>query len=159
MPRFDIQIRSEAGKIRYPLARLKKSAEKILRILKLKKGSLSVLLLNDAQIRRVNKKHLKHDYATDVISFDETGDIVISLQTAKRMAKEVETSFDYEVHLYLCHGILHLMGYDDHAPKNRAKMWRKQEEILNLVIARSPKGATKQSRIKSEIASPLWGSQ
>ena len=157
--RFDIRIRSEAKKIRYPLSRLKKTAGKILKILGWKKSGLSILLLNDAGIRKLNRKYLNHDRPTDVIAFGTIsksarfnsligirrtnpallemvpllGDIAISLETARRMAKELKTSLDYEIHLYLCHGILHLMGYDDHKPKDRAKMWAKQERILKKI--------------------------
>lgn len=132
MPRlnFDIQVRSEAKKIRYPLSRLKKSAGKILKILGRKKAGLSILLLNDAGIRKLNRKYLKHDRPTDVIAFGETGDIAISLETAKRMAGAFKTSLDYEVHLYLCHGILHLMGYRDDKPGPQKKMWAKQSQVL-----------------------------
>ncbi|MBI3314303.1 MAG: rRNA maturation RNase YbeY [Candidatus Omnitrophica bacterium] len=114
-----------------------------------KKAGVSILLTHDAGIRKLNRKYLKHDRATDVIAFGNPkgarplgarlpgpfclGDIAISLETAKRMAKELGTSFDYEVHLYLCHGILHLMGYDDHKPKDRARMWRKQDKILRTL--------------------------
>lgn len=128
--RYRVQIRSEAKKIPYPLSRLKISAEKMLKSLGWKKASLSILLLNDAQIRRLNRRYLKHDRPTDVIAFGGTGDIAISLETAKRMAGGLKTSFDYEVHLYLCHGILHLMGYDDRTPEARRKMWRRQDQIL-----------------------------
>ncbi|MBI3307096.1 MAG: rRNA maturation RNase YbeY [Candidatus Omnitrophica bacterium] len=147
---FDIQIRSEAKKFRISLSRLKKTARKILKIVGWKKGTLGILLLNDAGIRKINCRYLKHDRPTDVIAFPLLslrapkgrsnlgflGDIAISLETAKRAGKELGTGFDYEVCLYLCHGILHLMGYDDHNPSDRAKMWRKQDRILRTLYFR-----------------------
>src|SRR5690242_4667048 len=81
-------------------------------------SSVSVLLTGERQIRHLNKLHLRHDYATDVISFgsDEPGflgDLVVSVDTARRMAEELGISFREELARYLVHGTLHLLGYDD----------------------------------------------
>lgn len=137
MSAFEIEIRNEAKNIRVPAARLKLAARKILKSLGLKGASLSILLVNDRAIRRLNRRYLGHDRATDVIAFPQKkpflGDIVISLETTKRQAKEYGNSFDYELCFYLCHGVLHLMGFEDKTKKQSEKMLRKQEKILRKI--------------------------
>ena len=90
---------------------------------------LNVLVTGDRQIRRLNKKFLKHDYATDVISF-ETGDLVVSADTARRVAKELGIAPKEELARYLVHGTLHLLGYDDKKKKDFKRMHARQERIL-----------------------------
>lgn len=97
--------------------------------------SVSVLVTGDREIRRLNKKFLDHDWATDVISFglDEEGmlgDVVVSVDTALRFAEELGISFKEELSRYLIHGTLHLLGYDDKKPAARKKMFKRQEAIL-----------------------------
>lgn len=142
---FDIQIRNEAGRYRFSLSLLKRSAAKILEALGWRKAGLNILLSDDARIRKVNRIYLSHDRPTDVIAFGDLGtfktiaepshlgDIIISLQTAKRNAREYGTTYIYEVHLYLCHGILHLMGYRDKNKRDRDKMWAKQDKVLEEI--------------------------
>ena len=91
--------------------------------------SLSILITGDRRIRGINKRYLRHDYATDVISFS-TGDIVVSADTAKRMAKKLGLPFREELARYLVHGALHLLGYDDKKTKDRNRMHKRQESIL-----------------------------
>ena len=106
---------------------------------KAKARSVSVLLTDDKRIRTLNKHFLKHDYATDVISFGAEepgylGDLVASVDTARRMAKELGLSFREELARYLVHGTLHLLGYDDQKPAARARMFRRQEGILKALL-------------------------
>ena len=120
---------------------------------KIKKYSVSVLLTGDKEIRRLNKKYLKHDYATDVISFGMNadgrvgkrqapapterhylGDVVASAAMAKSVAKEIGISFKEELARYLVHGTLHLLGYEDDTVKEKKKMHARQEKILQRII-------------------------
>ena len=144
---YDIQIELRARKPRVSAARLKKNVRAILKSLGWKKAALSLLLVGDREIRKLNKRYLHHDRPTDVIAFSQLegrplafqskqpflGDLVISLETAARQAEEFGNSFDYELHFYICHGILHLMGYDDHRKKDAAKMENKQKRILREI--------------------------
>ena len=97
-------------------------------------GTLSVAFVNDSNIRKLNKKFLKHDYATDVIAFklgDELlGEVVISTQTAIREAKKRGISTKEEILRYCIHGTLHILGYNDKRPKDKTIMWAKQEKII-----------------------------
>ena len=90
---------------------------------------MSVLVTGDRQIRAINKLFLKHDYATDVVSFD-TGDLVVSADYAKKYAKEHALPFREELARYLVHGTLHLLGYDDKKPADYRRMHKRQEALL-----------------------------
>jgi probable rRNA maturation factor len=94
---------------------------------------MSVLITGDRQIRAINKRYLKHDYATDVVSFD-TGDLVVSADFAKKYAKEHGLPFRQELARYLVHGTLHLLGYDDRRKKDHERMHRRQEALLRKML-------------------------
>ena len=109
------------------------------------KKSVSVLLTGDRESRRLNRRYLKHDYATDVIAFDygEAGDLVVSCQIARRIAKEIGISFKEELARYLTHGTLHLLGYNDKKKKDYQEMHARQEKILSVIANKrrvTPKG-------------------
>ena len=116
--------------------------------------SLNVLVTGDRQIRRINKKFLDHDRATDVISFSSEesylrgqgliGDIVVSVDTARRVSGELGIPFKEELARYLVHGTLHLLGYDDKKKKDFKKMHKRQEEII--MSLRAPKGRSNLKR-------------
>ncbi len=98
---------------------------------------LSVVFVDDEAIHELNRRYLKHDYPTDVISFDlrgegpgADGEVVVSVDTARREAEVRKVTFKSEVLLYCIHGTLHLLGYDDHDPKERTRMHQRQTEIL-----------------------------
>lgn len=104
-------------------------------------SELTIVVTGEAELRRLNREYLGHDYATDVLSFPsddrdpETGgrywgDIVLSLPRARAQAKAGGHSLLAEVRLLIVHGVLHLMGYDHAKPKDKARMWAAQAEIL-----------------------------
>jgi probable rRNA maturation factor len=120
---------------------LEKLAGIIMRSLKkAKDAEIEIVLLDDKGIRKLNKQFKKEDSATDVLSFridrDEfgrkkfLGEVVISLDTARRNSGLFGTEFEYEIVRYVIHGILHLFGYDDLTEKERTRMWQKQEKLL-----------------------------
>lgn len=110
------------------------------------KADLSIVMMTDRRIHALNKKFLKHDFPTDVITFDLSegelsrkkrfqtriidGEIYVSAVTAARQAKKIVRPAKQELVLYIVHGILHLLGYDDHTADDRKKMREKEEEIL-----------------------------
>ena len=100
-------------------------------------GDISVALMNDSEIREVNRKHLSHDYETDVISFDLTGsdeflegEIIASLETADREAQEHGWHGDDELLLYVIHGMLHIVGLQDKKPKETKAMREAEQYYL-----------------------------
>ena len=102
---------------------------------------LDVATVSDAEIRRVNRRFLGHDYATDVVSFPLSdagspvleGSLAVSRDTARREAARRGHSPYHEWMLYVVHGTLHLLGHDDHAPAARRRMRRAEREILAVL--------------------------
>jgi probable rRNA maturation factor len=100
-----------------------------------KKGDVNVVILDRADMKRMNKRYLAHSHDTDVIAFnyDEPpalGDVYISAWAARKQAVDLGHPVLREVLTLAVHGSLHLLGYDDHRPKDRAKMFRRQDAIL-----------------------------
>jgi rRNA maturation RNase YbeY len=79
---------------------------------------------------------LQHDYYTDIITFDDStnsvisGDIFISLETVKSNAEDFSVDFEEELHRVIIHGILHLCGQDDTTPEMKAEMTQKENKAL-----------------------------
>lgn len=101
---------------------------------------VSLLLTDDAEIARVHADFLGDPSPTDVISFDLDGqaEIVVSVQTAKRTANSHGHALRAEVALYVVHGLLHVCGFDDIAPRDRARMRAAERAVLqrlSLVVA------------------------
>jgi probable rRNA maturation factor len=95
---------------------------------------VEVAVVSDAVIARVHRQFMGIPGATDVITF-EHGELVVSADTAKRCAVEHGHGLIEELTLYIIHGLLHLNGYDDIAPRDRAKMHRVQDRIWRSVLA------------------------
>jgi len=112
---------------------LEKVAEKTLKILKIKISEISIVLVEDAKIKALNKKYRKSNKVTDVLAFDY-GEIFICLPQAKKQAKKLGHSPREELAILLIHGILHLAGYKDKTKKDLNKMLKKQEEICQKII-------------------------
>ncbi len=119
-----------------------------------KKSEISVLFVDNEQIREINNDFRKIDSATDVLSFpmlkfDGTrviegvgdsylgtvvlGDIVISLERAEAQAEEYGHSYEREIGFLVCHSVLHLLGYDHESDDERVVMREKEEAILEKI--------------------------
>jgi probable rRNA maturation factor len=100
-----------------------------------KKAALCFFFVTDKKIQELNLRYLGEDCPTDVIAFDSgcrdhiLADIFISTGRAVSQAAFFKTSVLYELYLYVIHGILHILGYDDLCAKDRALM-RKREKLL-----------------------------
>lgn len=100
-------------------------------------GELSIALVDDSSIREMNQKYLNHDWETDVISFvlDEsdcslTGQLIVSTETAQRVAVELDSTIAGELALYVAHGTLHLVGFDDLSEPDATNMRLAEKEYL-----------------------------
>ncbi len=100
-------------------------------------ATLSITVLGDAEIRRLNRRYLAHDWPTDVLSFDLSdpggpisGEIIVSAERAARVAKRLKADARAELLLYVVHGLLHLCDYDDLSPAKFRRMHRRENEIL-----------------------------
>ena len=140
-----IENRQKSQKIRK--LRLRKVAQRILSVSGCPDAQLSILVVDDAAIRVINRDYLGKDCPTNVISFamqegeglgvqtDLLGDVVISAETAARDAAEAQTTFESELYFLLLHGVLHLLGYDHergtHAEAKR--MEEREREVFSLI--------------------------
>jgi probable rRNA maturation factor len=128
-----IHITNEQKKIPIPDAKVRRLAVQILG-----RKNLSVAFVTNAAIRKINRKFLNHDFATDVISFpldsDLVGELVISAEYAVGEAAKRKIPVEEELLRYVAHGILHLLGYDDHRPADKKRMWARQERELRRVL-------------------------
>ena len=95
-----------------------------------KLGNISVIFCSDDYLLSLNKKHLNHNYYTDVITFNycsnETisGDIFVSVDRVRAFSIDTNTPFLSEINRVIVHGVLHLCGFDD----------KKPDEILKLSL-------------------------
>lgn len=99
-------------------------------------GDISVIFCSDNYILDVNIKYLKHDYFTDIITFDYcednllSGDLFISIDSVRENASFYGTEFSDELNRVIVHGLLHLIGYDDHTDEDIAMMRSKENYYL-----------------------------
>lgn len=134
----DITDQQSALKLSRP--RLRQVVQRTLLHERLAEAEISLAFVGDAAMHLLNRRHLDHDYPTDVLSFllsspgasPLEGEIVISTETAIRQAEEFGWSPADEVTLYVVHGLLHLCGYDDHVPQDREAMRRRERDILQI---------------------------
>ena len=100
-------------------------------------SEISIALVDDPTIRDLNKQYLNHDYETDVISFvlEEsdtalTGQLLVSTDTAEKMGQQIGVPMQHELLLYVIHGMLHLVGFDDTDPESAEKMRAAEADYL-----------------------------
>jgi probable rRNA maturation factor len=112
------------------------------------KATISIAIVDDAHITRLNRQFLQHDYATDVLSFALSepqapleGEVIVSAETAQRMAARYGWEASAELLWYVIHGSLHLVGYDDVSAADQAEMRRREAEVLGQLGIALPDGS------------------
>ena len=102
-------------------------------------GEVAYVFCNDDKILEVNRQYLKHEYFTDIITFDYcegdmlSGDLFISLDTVRTNAELFHKTYDDELHRVIIHGILHLVGINDKGPGEREIMEAAENKALDLL--------------------------
>jgi probable rRNA maturation factor len=95
------------------------------------RGEISIAVVDDQHMKTLNRQYLGHDYETDVLSFVMESDpashrldgqLIVSAETAQRVAEELQLPLDDELLLYVVHGMLHLVGLRDDEPHLAAVM-------------------------------------
>ena len=100
--------------------------------------TLVFLFVDDKEILEMNKKFLKHDYYTDVITFGElkdkkiSGDIAISIERVLDNSKTYGVEFEDELKRVMVHGLLHIMGYNDKASNDKSLMSQKEKKAIKM---------------------------
>ena len=152
---YQILISNEQSSVAISADELRRVATLTLQSEGVVSAEISLAVVNDPAIHKVNRDYLQHDYPTDVISFlldsghaDPRpalpihvqsrrgagqwlhGDVILSAQTAQREAAEYGWEPQSEICLYLVHGLLHLCGYDDLTDEEQTVMRTREREIL-----------------------------
>ena len=101
-------------------------------------GDVNIIFCSDPYILDVNINYLGHDYYTDIITFDYvegdvlSGDLFISIDSVRENASFYGADFPTELRRVMVHGLLHLIGYDDHTPEEQKVMRNKEDYYLSL---------------------------
>jgi len=102
-------------------------------------SAINYIFCNDKYLLRLNQGFLKHSTLTDIITFDNStqsgiieAEIYISINRVSENAKKFKASFDEELHRVIIHGVLHLLGFKDKKPTEKALMRKKEEAYLSL---------------------------
>ena len=131
----------ETADIKFPKIKRREITRWIKRVIEhfnKKLGNITYIFCSDAEILRINQSYLKHDYYTDIITFDYSegdrlsGDLFISLETVKTNSEKFKTEFDEELRRVMIHGILHLCGYEDKKPAKKKIMQEKEDDALRI---------------------------
>ena len=103
-------------------------------------GKISVIFVDDSYLLDVNIKYLKHNYFTDIITFNYnqglniSGDLYISIDTIKSNAEFYDVNFKNELVRVIVHGVLHLLGYNDSNDGEQIVMREKEDFYLNRLF-------------------------
>jgi len=101
-------------------------------------GDINIIFCSDNYVLDVNKQYLQHDYFTDIITFDYcegnllSGDLFISVDCVRDNSSFYCTDFENELNRVIVHGVLHLIGYDDHCDDDIKMMRYKEDYYLKL---------------------------
>jgi len=101
-------------------------------------GPLNFIFCDDAYLLEINQQYLNHDTYTDIISFDYgveaqiSGDIFISVERIRENAQQRNVRVQDELHRVMAHGVLHLCGYKDKSPADKALMTSQEDKSLSL---------------------------
>ncbi|MCU0651759.1 MAG: rRNA maturation RNase YbeY [Candidatus Omnitrophica bacterium] len=136
-----INLKNNQNKITPAPKKVEKIILSVLKNEKIKKpAEICLFITNDKEIKELNLLYLGENSATDVIAFNLSADkkkiyadIAISAEVAKRNAKIFHTSPLYELYLYVAHGILHILGYNDDTKTKQRIMQAKAEKILECL--------------------------
>jgi probable rRNA maturation factor len=138
-----ISIQNKQKRQKIDVGRIRRSLKRLLKYVDCKDCEISLLLVDDKQIRDINRKYLNRDHSTNVISFAMTeglfrdihpeilGDIILSVETAARDALATRLDFMDEVEFLIIHGLLHLLGFNhENGNESEARRMKNREREL-----------------------------
>ena len=120
--------------------KLKTFIESIFKKEKKRLSSINYIFCSDKKLLEINRRFLKHDFYTDIITFNlsETNsaqaEIYISVDRVKDNAKKINTFIKLELHRVIFHGVLHLCGYKDKGKQEKVKMKRREDYYLKYYL-------------------------
>ena len=137
-----VAVTSTQRALRVPRRQIVALIESVARAEGARLACVDVAVVSAADIARINRRHLGHRGATDVISFDLTGDeddggvaqVIVCADLAVRVGPRHGHRPQHELMLYVVHGLLHVLGYDDAGDRSAAVMRQRQEELLSSFL-------------------------
>jgi len=138
---FRIAITDRQSELKLDKPALKRIVRDVLTHEGIAEAEIGLVFVGDAEMHELNRRHLAHDYPTDVLSFllDESetdagrsieAEIIVSTEYAARTAPRFGGTAENETTLYVVHGLLHACGYDDLSPDKKRKMRRAERAVL-----------------------------
>ncbi|MFA5238882.1 MAG: rRNA maturation RNase YbeY [Phycisphaerae bacterium] len=139
-----VRIAENFKDIKIRLPKLKKLVKAVCNRFKLSKATISIAIVSNTQIRKLNKQFLNKNRPTDCLSFDlsdndtnslhgkrsRTIELIVNGEMAVKKATQQGHSAEAELALYITHGLLHNLGFDDSTKKQAEKMHNTEDEIL-----------------------------
>jgi probable rRNA maturation factor len=139
-PRISVAIADRQTSLVVDRGRLRRAVRAALAGSPVGQARISLALVDDPTIARLNHRYLRHEGPTDVLSFllDEgpgllEAEVVVSAETARREAPRYGKTPHDELLLYVVHGVLHLAGYDDRSAAGRRRMSARQQAVLKQI--------------------------
>ena len=139
-----VEMANLQRRVPIPRRRILRTARRALRGLGRPGAGVHLTFVDDARIRRLNARYLRHRRPTDVLAFPLEapgpsglwGEVVVSAETAQRQARRLGVPVSLELDLLVVHGLLHLAGYDDGDPWEARLMHQREREILKMTAPR-----------------------
>jgi probable rRNA maturation factor len=141
-----IHYRNEVRRSGVDSRAVKAAMRRLLESVDMSNASISLMLVNDAAIAAINREHRGKDMPTDVLSFplyasrEEVpgpekllGDIVISVDTARRQAADYDAPLQREIERLMIHGLLHVLGHDHESPEERLRMEAEEKRLAAAI--------------------------
>src|SRR3989338_5656920 len=131
-----VTVRNEQRDAPVNVARMAQLARHAVRRLRIRaRGTLTITFIDARRMRALNRRFLRHDRTTDVLSFrydreSVVGDILISPSAAKDYARANRVKYADELSRYVVHGLPHWIGQNDQTPAQRRKMRMMEDRIL-----------------------------
>lgn len=145
--RYTIAIADEQTCLRLNRPQLRRAVRTVLKEAGVSTARISLAFVDDPTIARLNEQFLSHEGPTDVLSFvlEQVdgcleGEVIVGAETAAREASRFDLTPHEELLLYVIHGMLHLVGYDDKSVRQRTEMRRREAAVLAKIVGRRESG-------------------
>lgn len=138
-PKWTIEFEVQVDALPANLETLRTVVEAVMRRFRERQATITINILDDAQMKKLNKQFLHTSSTTDVISFDLTDELqrqrifelAVNADMASRQAKHHGHTVEAELALYITHGILHNLGFNDDTPERARRMHLAEDDILS----------------------------